>query len=871
MGGIDLIIERPVWLWALIPVIGMIAAVWLFSERRTRYTVKTITLTFISCVIGILLVLLGAGLSVSTVTDKQSTVILLDLSESTEDEREDMLLYCEALLAGLDKRETAGVLAFAGNSVFFPRQTFSADSPKLKKLKTGSTDIADALKKAAAETDKHRVQRLILISDGCETGSDAAYTAGQLAGKQVHIDTIPVSHGQTPENEVQINNVTSEGGGFSGKAIILHVRMQSASYGSGTLTVREGDRTLYEEKITIGNGEWTYNASFEEEEPGLHVYSVTVSSDKDTDPRNNEGFAAVETCARPNVLILTSDTSDADTFCSLLSEKADVTVVKDTDAPKKMQELCRYDCIYLMNVDAAGLPEDFGNMLDQAVRVFGKHVCYVGGSSTFSHGNMDDTIYEAMQPVDFGAVTQDAAIVLVLDCSGSMNGGSLELAKTGAIKMLDSLHDGMSVGVISFQGIANKVVPLTKLNEKSRKKITDAIGKIYAGGGTNYMPALRMAFTMLTDADAEGKNVIFLSDGAPSENDNEIIKMVDKLNQRHIKVNTIGITSPFFVKDPTLGILDRMAKAGDGTVQYVSNTLELPKVLLGQAVNLSEEYSFSESVIPVIAKKAKLTEGLGTLPRLDGYVGLHAKDGAIVYISTDEGDPIYAVWEIGSGTVSTFASDLSDTWCSEWLADDSIRTFTLDAMAACLPKVRYDSSIKHSITTEGLSAVLTAELPFGDNDSDLVVTIDGKENMTLYPERVSGTVYRTEFMLSEPGEYRASIVMRQRGHILDETATVFALSYSGEYDAFFIENAPLMTTLSDLTGGLSTNDVSALTEDRFDDKRTHTMLTTLLCVLVTILFFAEIMIRKFTVYDFKRYYEIITGRIRAFMKNNAEN
>ena len=39
-------------------------------------------------------------------------------------------------------------------------------------------------------------------------------------------------------------------------------------------------------------------------------------------------------------------------------------------------------------------------------------------------------------------------------------------------------------------------------------------------------------------------------------------------------------------------------------------------------------------------------------------------------ITTEDGNPIYAVWQYGIGTVSSFMSDLEGEWSADWLTDE---------------------------------------------------------------------------------------------------------------------------------------------------------------------------------------------------------
>ena len=127
----------------------------------------------------------------------------------------------------------------------------------------------------------------------------------------------------------------------------------------------------------------------------------------------------------------------------------------------------------------------------------------------------------------------DAATILVLDCSGSMEGNPLSQAKTAAKNFIDNFaKDGNSittakrkVALVKFSESAVKVADWTDVtNDTKRWFLKTQIAWSDADGGTNIEGALQLAKNLIDDANKPGGalegisnvNVILLTDGCPT-------------------------------------------------------------------------------------------------------------------------------------------------------------------------------------------------------------------------------------------------------------------------------------------------------------------------------------------------------------------
>lgn len=155
-------------------------------------------------------------------------------------------------------------------------------------------------------------------------------------------------------------------------------------------------------------------------------------------------------------------------------------------------------------------------------------------------------------------------IVFVLDTSGSMGGFPIEKAKEAMRLSLEGLYPDDTFNFITFAGdthvLFEEPVPATQANVSSALAFLESRT---GGGGTEMMKAIKAALDP-SDAKDHLRIVCFMTDGYVG-NEAEIIGEV----QRHpnARVFSFGIGNSV-----NRYLLDKMAEAGKGEVEYVSLT-----------------------------------------------------------------------------------------------------------------------------------------------------------------------------------------------------------------------------------------------------------------------------------------------------------
>ena len=153
-------------------------------------------------------------------------------------------------------------------------------------------------------------------------------------------------------------------------------------------------------------------------------------------------------------------------------------------------------------------------------------------------------------------------LVFVLDTSGSMSGFPIEQAKKLIDRALDELYPGDTFNLITFSGDTRILFPEpvypTAENVRRAKKFLESRS---GGGGTEMMKAIRAALDP-SDKQDHIRIVCFATDGYVG-NDMEIIGEIQKHPNARVFSFGIGNSVNRF-------LLDGMAKAGRGAVEYVT-------------------------------------------------------------------------------------------------------------------------------------------------------------------------------------------------------------------------------------------------------------------------------------------------------------
>lgn len=853
MSNIEIAFENPWLLLLAIPAFAIILIPFLLLPKKRRKTVKKIVPVVLHMIIATLLILVLSGFTVVRNSDEQAVIILVDLSDSTENVQSNIVTHTDELLGLIDKNTPVGVIVFGADQLYSveldSERTFS-----LTQIDAGATDIDAALEYAASLLPSDKAGHIILLTDGKETDGDADDTAHFLATQGIRIDAVYYDTTTLTTSEMQISSFTAPDGAYVNDEIFFTAEIKSNISGEATLTLYDNNNEISRQNLIVPEGSSIVELKATAEDAGIHSYRLVLSTETDTLSQNNESYAYLKVDGEATVLIIADTISHASTLENVLSSANTVTTVTAQNAPDSIIELCNYDEVILSNVDYNDLPSGYDTLLDTYVGVYGRSLLAVGGTETYMYGNMEGTTLEEILPVTFSlsesSEGNSVALMLVLDCSNSMSQQStyLSVAKQGAIKCVEAMSDNDCVGVISFNSTAYLKSELIEANESNKNSLTRIISGLSTNRGTYYTEALEMAHEELLKSNAGVKHIIFLSDGQPS--DYGYSEAVQDAAADGISVSTIGLGY-------SSSILESMAESAGGRYYYVSSASDLPNIMLSETEQVTVSSLITGEFVPIINENSELTDSIGTtaLPTISGYLGTTIKDNATAYITTDEGHPVYAAWNYGKGIVACFTSDLNGTWSSEWLSDAVGKSITAKMVETTVDEVHHDSSLSADISVRGKTTDITVTTSGTNTDNALSITVaNGTESKSYVLTQTDPDVYEARINTEQSGIYEMMITETDSNSaIVDYLETAVAVSYSAEYDAFAPSGEAFLSTLCSYSDGELFIDMKSLSEIQVSAISLSYNPMVLFAVLAMILLLADIAIRKLRWKDIRGY------------------
>ena len=277
-----------------------------------------------------------------------------------------------------------------------------------------------------------------------------------------------------------------------------------------------------------------------------------------------------------------------------------------------------------------------------------------------------------LTPPTEGVLDLPRDVTFILDVSGSMAGESLQQAKTGLRRGLSSLGAGDRFNIIAFDD--RTYAMWSGLRDASRENLQAAdrwLARQSGGGGTEMLPALRTALSQQSDARDRLAQILFLTDGAISNEDALFETIAEQRGTA--RVFTIGMGSA-----PNTHFMRRAAELGRGSHTHIGNISEAAARMDDLAAKLER---------PVMTDiELAWPDGTGAKawpnPVPDLYAGetLHitaglptGTTGEVRVVGLRAGEPFEAVLPLGQGASRPGVSKL---WAREKIAALELRRLT---------------------------------------------------------------------------------------------------------------------------------------------------------------------------------------------------
>ncbi|WP_098026966.1 VWA domain-containing protein [Streptomyces sp. st115] len=212
----------------------------------------------------------------------------------------------------------------------------------------------------------------------------------------------------------------------------------------------------------------------------------------------------------------------------------------------------------------------------------------------------------------------DAAVVLMVDCSGSMDYPPTKMrnARDATAAAIETLREGTRFAVVAGTHVAKDVYPgngrLAVADAQTKAQAKDALRKLSAGGGTAIGTWLRLADRLLNSADVSIRHGILLTDGRNEHEAPEDLRAALDSCAGRFTCDARGVGTDWEVKEVTgiaaalLGTADIVADpaglAADFT-RMMENAMgkEIADVALRLWTPVGVEIRFVKQVAPTVA------------------------------------------------------------------------------------------------------------------------------------------------------------------------------------------------------------------------------------------------------------------------------
>ena len=720
-----------------------------------------------------------AGLSLARPGEGLALVFLVDVSDSVSAAaRQQAEATVRRALERMGPEDQAAVVLFAADAlVERPMSAARTLAPFHSTPNPGGTDIEEAIRLGLALFPPGMQRRMVLISDGLETGGDALAAAQLAAQAGVQLASLPLPAASGPEARLVAADLPAEL--HPGERFTLDLEIDASQAGPAAVRVLAEGRLLYSGEHSLRRGLQRLSlplAALPAATPGGFLrFTVQVSPAADGFYQNNELAAYTRIVAPPQALVVAPPEGELlparggnparprpDEAAALVSilGAAGYSLQRLTPAalPDDLLALAQFQAIFLVDVPARQLNSYQMASLQAYLRDLGGGLVAIGGPTSYGAGGYYRTPLEEMLPVDMQLKDPqrrpELALVFVIDHSGSMDaisGGAnkLELAKEAVLRSMELLYPGDRLGVVAFDESATWVSPLEALDDPAL--VAGRVGSLRPGGGTDILAGLQAAAAVLPEDPAATRHIILLTDGGADPAG--IPELVGELYQEHnITLTTVGIgadAAPY---------LQQLAVEGGGRYHFAADPASIPAIFTEETALVGRAYIVEEPFTPALAAPSPILSGISGFPPLYGYVAAAPKDTAQTILLTAQGDPLLAAWQYGLGRAVAFTSDASGRWAQAWLGWEGFPTFWTQALEVVAARSA-PQRLQMQVTAEGERASVQVEA-LGEEGGYLnglelrlnAVGPDGGSQEATLQQTAPGQ-YTGEFRPAQPGAY----------------------------------------------------------------------------------------------------------------------
>ena len=861
------VIDRSLLPWVIIPLLLVLGIEGMASRRRLGVPTSQWRLALGGrLLIAALLVAALIDPTVVRPSERVATVFLLDASDSLgAGGRADALAWIDDATASQPDGSLAGLAVFGGDAQLETtvREGLEVGRPAVQ-IDPSRTDLAGALRLAAAVLPSDARRRIVLVSDGRATQGDVAAEADRLASDGVVVEFHAV--GRAGGADVAVADLELPTRVREGEQVTIEATLDATDAGPARVDLLRDGRRVDSQVLELAAG--TTAVAFTDVAAGSGVvrYQVRVRRAGDSIAENDIAFGAAQIDGPATVLVVEGRPGNSATLTAALRAGGiQVRTVPATEIPP-VDELAGMASTVLVDVDARSLATEHLRSLVSATRDLGRGLVTIGGTQSYGLGGYRGSELEELLPVESEILDpkrrQTVAEVLAIDTSGSMgachcaegnngviDGNSMmeggvnktDISRAGAARAIESLADIDEVGVLAVDTRERWLIDLQTL--PSEEVVTSGLRKLVPSGDTTDLTrSLRVSAEALRDSDAALKHIILFTDGftEPGQLSGLEADAADLLEE--------GITvSVVATGEGAATELGAIARAGGGRFYPGRDLQEVPEIIAEEAVLASRDFLQEGRFVPQLTSASDAVAGLTEAPPVLGYVATTARPLATTHLRVGaEGDPLLASWQVGLGRATSWTSDL-DRWGQLWAGWGGFVDFWSTVTKDTFPTNEEAGAIRAAVDGD----VLRIEVESADNFADgasgtaRVVHPDGTVTDVVLT-RGDGNRFTGQIDVTGAGSYAVGATVGTGDAVAVAGSTLATRSYGAEYVPGDIDLATLesISARTDGRGAIGAGD--AFDPSGLTDGRRSISLTGWLLVLAAVLWPVAVALSRLT-------------------------
>ncbi len=835
--GIEL--KEPLWLLLHIPLVVLLTFFIRTFKQSKQEKIVILCLRFLSTS---LLIFALCVPSIVMPSKGENVVFLADQSASASGNEDRMFSFVKNQIDQNKKEnDQFGVLSFGEDTsvekLLDTREELFSEWTNAVEI--DETNLEDALYLSTELLANQENGRIVVMSDGKETIGDSKELLPILKSRNISVDWLQMN-GKVKE-DVSISEMSISSFVYEGEKATIQMMVYSTTEKRIQVRLSLNDQEIIKKDIEVKEGENLLEFEHSISDTGLLVFKGEVIASHDAYGENNEMYSISRADGPPKVMLVENPLKPSVLKEILSNAGFIVEAFSPEQLPNSLTHYLQHQTILFDNVAATSITEKQMKLIEQSVKEFGRGFIMFGGEDSYALGGYYKTPIERLLPVDMDIKGKkeipSLGLMIVLDRSGSMDGGKLTLAKEAAARTVQLLREEDTLGVIAFDDRPWEIVQAEPI--KNKEEVENQIRSISPGGGTEIYSSLELAYEKLSDLELKRKHIILLTDGQ-SATSGSYETLISNGKDENITISTVAIGN-----GADRYLLESMATWGNGRFYDVVDASVIPSILSRETVMTTRTYIEDNPFYPNVHSSEWSQLFTDGTPRMNAYIATTPKGTASLPILSEKEDPIVASWQYGLGRTYAFTSDTTGQWSGDWPLWDNWPEFMNKLVTESLPTIQgnpYSISVHKE---SGKKTTLT--IKNNENNPLPIATTVISEDGTIIPssERIlSPGTFEVEFEENlDSGLYYLNIEQSD-GNAKVSHETGFSVPYSKEF-TFGSTNHNKIVDLIQETGGKEVSLDNNVFRQHPLPSSERQDIQTLLLVIGFLLFFLDIVVRRF--------------------------